>query len=71
MLFKIVILLGVTLVIISSMSYVDRHSDVYQGEMYSLLLFASLGAMLMVSSADLITLFVGLGELLSISLLTV
>lgn len=66
MLFKLVILLGVTLVIISSMSYVNRHSDVYQGEMYSLLLFAALGAMLMVSSADLITLFVGL-ELLSIS----
>ena len=66
MLFKIVILIGVALVIMNSMSYMDKHNDVYQGEMYSLLLFATLGAMLMVSSADLITLFVGL-ELLSIS----
>lgn len=66
MLFKIVILIGVALVILTSMSYMDKHQDMYQGEMYSLLLFAALGAMLMVSSADLITLFVGL-ELLSIS----
>lgn len=66
MLFKIVILIGVALVIMSSMSYMDKHKDMYQGEMYSILLFAALGAMLMVSSADLITLFIGL-ELLSIS----
>ena len=66
MLFKIVILLGVALVIISSMSYMEKHKDMYQGELYSLLLFAALGAMLMVSSGDLITLFIGL-ELLSIS----
>ncbi|MBB5174058.1 NADH-quinone oxidoreductase subunit N [Texcoconibacillus texcoconensis] len=66
MVLKIVILLGVAGVIAISMYYVDRHRDVYQGEYYSLLLFATLGAMLMVSSADLITLFVGL-ELLSIS----
>ena len=66
MLFKIVILIGVALVILTSMSYMDKHQDMYQGEMYSLLLFAALGAMLMVSSADLITLFIGL-ELLSIS----
>ncbi|RXJ02914.1 NADH-quinone oxidoreductase subunit N [Anaerobacillus alkaliphilus] len=66
MLFKIVILLGVALVIVNSMSYLDKHDDMYQGEFYSLLLFAALGAMLMVSSADLITLFIGL-EILSIS----
>ncbi len=66
MLFKIVILIGVSLVIITSMSYLDKHKDIFHGEMYSLFLFAALGAILMVSSADLITLFVGL-ELLSIS----
>ena len=66
MMFKIVILLGVTLVIVNSMSYMNKHDDMYQGEFYSLLLFAALGAMLMVSSADLITLFIGL-EILSIS----
>lgn len=66
MLFKIVILIGVALVILTSMSYMEKHKDMYQGELYSLLLFAALGAMLMVSSADLITLFIGL-ELLSIS----
>ncbi len=66
MLFKIVILLGVALVIVNSMSYMDKHEDMYQGEFYSLLLFSALGAMLMVSSADLITLFIGL-EILSIS----
>lgn len=66
MLFKIVILIGVALVILNSMSYMDKHKDMYQGEMYSLLLFAALGAMIMVSSADLITLFIGL-EILSIS----
>ncbi|MFN7252111.1 MAG: NADH-quinone oxidoreductase subunit N [Anaerobacillus sp.] len=66
MLFKIAILIGVALVILTSMSYMDKHKEMYQGELYSLLLFAALGAMLMVSSADLITLFIGL-ELLSIS----
>jgi NADH-quinone oxidoreductase subunit N len=66
MLFKIAILIGVALVILTSMSYMDKHEEMYQGELYSLLLFAALGAMLMVSSADLITLFIGL-ELLSIS----
>ncbi|WP_026691571.1 NADH-quinone oxidoreductase subunit N [Alteribacter aurantiacus] len=64
--FKVVILVGVALVIGISMYYVDRHPDMYQGEFYSLLLFATLGAMLMVSSLDLITLFIGL-EILSIS----
>jgi NADH-quinone oxidoreductase subunit N len=66
MLFKVVILIGVALVIINSMSYMDKNEDMYQGELYSMLLFAALGAMLMVSSADLITLFIGL-EILSIS----
>lgn len=66
MVFKLIILIGVALVIGISMYYLDKNEDVYQGEYYSLMLFAALGAMLMVSSADLITLFVGL-EILSIS----
>ncbi|MBU9710325.1 NADH-quinone oxidoreductase subunit N [Bacillus tamaricis] len=66
MIFKLIILVGVAFVITISMHYLEKNSDVYQGEFYSLLLFATLGAMIMVSSADLITLFVGL-ELLSIS----
>jgi NADH-quinone oxidoreductase subunit N len=66
MFFKIIILIGVALVIMTSMSYMEKHKEMYQGELYSLLLFATLGAMLMVSSADLITLFIGL-EILSIS----
>ncbi|ADU32285.1 NADH-quinone oxidoreductase subunit N [Evansella cellulosilytica] len=64
--FKLIIIFGVIMVIAISMHYLERNKDVYQGEYYSLMLFATLGAMIMVSSADLITLFVGL-ELLSIS----
>ncbi|WP_096185854.1 NADH-quinone oxidoreductase subunit N [Evansella halocellulosilytica] len=66
MVFKVILLLGVAFVIAISMYYLDLHDDVYQGEYYSLMLFAALGTMIMVSSADLITLFIGL-ELLSIS----
>ncbi|MBU9723408.1 NADH-quinone oxidoreductase subunit N [Bacillus alkalicola] len=66
MIFKLIILVGVALVITISMHYLEKNPDVYQGEFYSLILFATLGAMIMVSSVDLITLFVGL-ELLSIS----
>ncbi|OEF96789.1 NADH-quinone oxidoreductase subunit N [Desulfuribacillus alkaliarsenatis] len=65
-LFKTVILAGVGLVILISMSYMEKHKDIYQGEFYYLLLFAAAGAMLMTSSADLITLYIGL-EILSIS----
>ncbi|UCZ53008.1 NADH-quinone oxidoreductase subunit N [Bacillus shivajii] len=66
MIFKVILLSGVALVIAISMYYLDRNEDVYQGEYYSLMLFAALGTMIMVSSADLITLFIGL-EILSIS----
>ena len=65
-LFKTIILLGTALVIIISMHYLRKHPQVYQGEFYYLMLFASVGAMLMVSSADLITLYIGL-EILSIA----
>ncbi|SER61963.1 NADH-quinone oxidoreductase subunit N [Salisediminibacterium halotolerans] len=66
MVFKLIILVGVALVIMMSMNYLDRNEDIYQGEYYSILLFTALGAMIMVSSADLITLFIGL-EIVSIS----
>lgn len=66
MVFKLVILIGVAMVILISMYYLDRNPEVYQGEYYSIMMFAALGAMIMVSSADLITLFIGL-EILSIS----
>ncbi|AOM81602.1 NADH-quinone oxidoreductase subunit N [Salisediminibacterium beveridgei] len=66
MVFKLIILIGVALVILTSLHFLDRNDDVYQGEYYSILLFAALGGMVMVSSADLITLFIGL-EILSIS----
>ncbi|SES19804.1 NADH-quinone oxidoreductase subunit N [Salipaludibacillus aurantiacus] len=68
MVFKLIILIGVAMVILISMNFLDRerNAEVYQGEYYSIMLFAALGAMIMVSSADLITLFIGL-EILSIS----
>lgn len=62
--FKTLILLGASLVLMMSLAYKD--SDNYSYEYYYLLLFALLGAMIMVSSIDLITLFVAL-ELLSIT----
>lgn len=63
---KLLILLGVFLVILVSLGKKSEDLQTCQGEYYYLLLIASLGGMVMVSSADLITLFVGL-ELLSIS----
>lgn len=63
---KLMILLGVFLVILLSLAKNSEDLQAYQGEYYYLLLIASLGGMVMVSSADFITLFVGL-ELLSIS----
>lgn len=65
--FKLIFLSGVACVLLISISYIDESRNVqYSGEYYYLLLTALLGAMIMASSADLITLFVGL-ELLSIS----
>lgn len=64
--FKLIILVSVALVIAMSMHYLEKNPDIYQGEYYSIMLFATIGGMLMVSSADLVTLYVGL-EILSIS----
>lgn len=65
-LFKLIILAGTALVLLMAIHYLDKHKDIYQGEFYYLILFAAAGAMLMVSSLDLITLFIGL-EIISIA----
>lgn len=65
-LFKLIFLIGTAMVILMSMYHIDKKEIKYEGEMYYLLLTALLGAMIMASSADLITLYIGL-ELLSIS----
>jgi NADH-quinone oxidoreductase subunit N len=64
--FDIVFLLGTSLVILNSLFYV-RRENIERGEYYSLLLFATSGAMLMASAVDLIVFFLGL-EILSVSL---
>lgn len=64
--FKLLFLLGVAFSLVLSLSYLKQGEVKHQGEYYYLLLTALLGAMVMASSADLITLFVGL-ELLSLS----
>ncbi|MCS1352267.1 NADH-quinone oxidoreductase subunit N [Mechercharimyces sp. CAU 1602] len=64
--FKVLLLIGVLAVLLLSIADVRRSEIEYEGEYYTLLLTALIGAMLLVSSADLITLYVGL-ELLSIS----
>ncbi|MGD8190333.1 NADH-quinone oxidoreductase subunit NuoN [Brevibacillus ginsengisoli] len=64
--FKLLFLSGVAFTLILSQSYLKKGDITHQGEYYYLLLTGLLGAMVMASSADLITLFVGL-ELLSIS----
>ncbi|MFS1517044.1 NADH-quinone oxidoreductase subunit NuoN [Bacillus sp. SCS-151] len=64
--FKLLLLVGAGLVLLLSMSYQPKDKLEYRGEFYYLFLTALLGAMIMTSSGDMITLFVGL-ELLSIS----
>ncbi|MGO4889171.1 NADH-quinone oxidoreductase subunit NuoN [Anaerobacillus sp. MEB173] len=63
--FKFILLIGAALVMLMTISYGKNDID-YRGEFYYLLLAGLLGAMIMTSSADMITLFVGL-ELLSIA----
>ncbi|MED5052371.1 NADH-quinone oxidoreductase subunit N [Anoxybacillus sp. UARK-01] len=64
--FKLLLLFGAAFVLLLSIDYQPREGMKYYGEFYYLFLTALLGAMVMTSSGDLITLFVGL-ELLSIS----
>lgn len=64
--FKLIFLAGAALIFLLVLEKAKKREAPYQGEYYSLLLTAVLGAMIVASSADIITLFVGL-ELLSIS----
>ena len=63
---KIFILIGVAFVICISLATNREDFEQVEGEYYALLLLATLGGMVITSSVDLITLFVGL-ELLSLS----
>lgn len=65
-LFKLIFLSGVALVFLMSVSILDTKEVEHRGEFYYLILTALLGAMMMASSTDMITLFIGL-ELLSLS----
>jgi NADH-quinone oxidoreductase subunit N len=64
--FKTIALIITSLVIIVSLSYTEREEITF-GEYYALLLFGLLGMMVMVSSDNFITIFVGL-EIMSVSL---
>ncbi|MFD2446758.1 NADH-quinone oxidoreductase subunit NuoN [Bacillus sp. CGMCC 1.16607] len=65
--FKLLLLIGSMFVLLLAIGYEKKESLVeFTGEFYYLFLTALLGGMMMTSSGDLITLFVGL-ELLSIS----
>ncbi|WP_456277460.1 NADH-quinone oxidoreductase subunit NuoN [Bacillus sp. AK128] len=65
--FKILLLIGGAFVMLLAADYNPKEKlEEYRGEFYYLFLTALLGAMMMASSGDLITLFIGL-ELLSIS----
>ncbi len=63
--FKALLLIAVLLVCLISKNYIDE-KGYGQAEYYSLLVFATLGMMIMVSAGDLITFYIGL-ELNSIS----
>jgi NADH-quinone oxidoreductase subunit N len=63
--FKLVFLVSAAIVILLSIRFLQEQ-QLPEGEFYALLLFATLGAMLMASANDLLSLFVGL-ETLSIS----
>ncbi|MGD9677934.1 MAG: NADH-quinone oxidoreductase subunit N [Vulcanibacillus sp.] len=64
--FKLIFLVGAGIVFVLSINDMDKNEIKDDGEYYYLLLTALLGSMLMASSADLITLYIGL-ELLSFS----
>jgi NADH-quinone oxidoreductase subunit N len=66
LMFKVIFLLGVTVASIGSAEFAaDRFRNV--GEYYALLFFSALGMMLMASSGDLLTLYLGI-ELTTLSL---
>ncbi len=64
--FKLIFLLGTGLTILISIKYLENEA-MQHGEYYALILFATIGMMIMASGAELITIFLGL-ELMSLSL---
>ncbi|MGO9481914.1 MAG: NADH-quinone oxidoreductase subunit N [Candidatus Kryptoniota bacterium] len=64
--FEVVFVLSAVLTVLLSRPYLERES-IHFGEYYSLIVFATIGMMLMASARDLMVLFLGL-ELMSISL---
>ncbi|MEK6621111.1 MAG: NADH-quinone oxidoreductase subunit N, partial [Planctomycetota bacterium] len=64
--FNILFLLSTGLVILISHNYIKRE-DINHGEYYALLMFSTIGMMLMASGADLLNIFIGL-EVMSISI---
>ena len=64
--FKILLYLSCAMTILISVRYLDEEG-IHLGEYYAFILFATSGMMIMVSGADLITIFLGM-ELMSISL---
>lgn len=62
--FKAIFLISSALTILVSLRYLDDENS-HHGEYYALLLFATLGMMLMASGGDLITIYLGL-ELMSL-----
>jgi NADH-quinone oxidoreductase subunit N len=64
--FSFIFLISSFLVVLLSISFLKREEQV-RGDYYALLLFATLGMMLMASSYDLIVIFLGL-EIVSVSL---
>jgi NADH-quinone oxidoreductase subunit N len=64
--FKLIFLLGTGLTILISIKYLENEG-MQHGEYFALILFATLGMMIMASGAELITIFLGI-ELMSISL---
>ena len=64
--FKIVFLVSAALILLMSIGYL-KSERIDKGEFYPLILFATLGMMLMVSAVDLLILYIGL-EMMSISI---
>lgn len=64
--FSFIFLVSSFFVVLLSLSYLKREEEV-RGDYYALILFATLGMMLMASSYDLIVIFLGL-EIVSVSL---
>ncbi|ODS30987.1 MAG: NADH dehydrogenase I subunit N [Candidatus Scalindua rubra] len=64
--FNLIFLISTAIVILMSVGYV-KQEEINYGEYYTLILFATMGMMLMAGGSDLITIFLGL-EIMSISL---